>query len=240
MRVLLTRPIDDARASAGRLRALGHQVVLLPVIETGALPFVLPRQAFDAVALTSAHAAAALPPADIARLVSLPAFAVGARSAAAARAAGFARVEAGEGDERALAARLQARLPRGASVLYLAGRERKGALEALLAAAGLRCMVVETYDAVAAPALSPEAKAALMQGALDAALHYSARSARLLFELAQAANLAARLTPLRHLCLSADIALALPQAVHARAEIAAAPNEAALLALLAHAPSPAR
>ena len=83
MRVLLTRPIDDARRSATRLRALGHQAVLSPVIEIVALPCVLPRQAFEAVALTSAHAAQFLSPADIARLASLPAFAVGARSGAA-------------------------------------------------------------------------------------------------------------------------------------------------------------
>ena len=233
MRLLLTRPIDDARASADKLRALGHEAVLSPVIEIVALRCELTPQAFDALALTSAHAARFLSPADKARLAALPAFAVGARSAAAARAAGFARVESAEGDERALAALLQTRLPRGAAVLYLAGRERKGGLEALLAQAGLRCTLVETYDAAAAPALTPEAASALRRGGLDAALHYSARSAKLLFHLARAAGLDDALSQLRHLCISADAAAALPPGARARAEIAAAPAEAALLELLA-------
>ena len=237
MRVLLTRPIVDARRSADRLRALGHEAVLSPVIEIVALPCVLPRQAFDAVALTSAHAAQFLSPADIARLASLPAFAVGARSAAAARAAGLMQVWSADGDETALAALLARRLPVGASVLYLAGRERKGRLEAALQDAGLRCQLAETYQAAPATALAREAIEALRRGDLDAALHYSARSAKILFALARAAGLDGALCRLRHLCLSADVAAELPEAAKGRAEVAVTPTEAALVGLIMQAES---
>ena len=75
-----------------------------------------------------------------------------------------------------------------------------------------------------------EAIEALRRGDLDATLHYSARSAKILFALARAAGLDDALCRLRHLCLSVDVAVALPEA--ARGMVAATPTEVGLVGLL--------
>ena len=232
MRVLLTRPQAEAERSAAGLRALGHEAVIAPVIAIAPLAFDVPGGAFDAVVITSARAVAGLTAEHMQRLASLPVFATGTASARAAQEAGFLKVRAGAGGEAALAQLVQAHLRRGARALYLAGRERTGGLVALLEAAGLRCDLIETYDAAAAAALPAAAAEALRAGDLGAVLHYSTRSAAILFRLCEAASLASQLETQRHLCLSGEIAAALPAAARRMALIAAAPDETRLFALL--------
>ena len=232
MRVLLTRPQAEAERSAAGLRALGHEAIFAPVMVIAPLAFAVPSRAFDAVVITSAHAVAGLTAEHMRRLASLPVFATGIASSRAAQSASFLKVRAGAGGETELAQLAQAHLPRGARALYLAGRERTGGLTALLEAAGLRCDLIETYDAAAAAALPAAAAEALRAGDLGAVLHYSARSAAILFCLCEAAGLAAPLETRRHLCLSGEIAAALPAAVRRRAHIAAQPDETSLFALL--------
>ena len=232
MRILVTRPPVEAEGTARRLRALGHEPLITPVMRIVPLGIDLTGLAADAVALTSAHAAEFLAAKDVAALSALPAFAVGARSAEAARRAGFRDVRAGSGDEAALAPYIASALPGGAQVLYLAGRERKGDLPGLLHGQGLVCTVLETYDSVAATALDAQAVAALAAGKLDAVLHYSARSAALLLELADAAGVAAGLSELLHLCLSAAVAARLSQLRPGHVRVAARPDEPALFELL--------
>ena len=84
-------------ASPQALRALGHEVLVAPLlrIESIGADFGGP---FDAVLMTSANAARAVashPRAN--ELIMLPCLTVGDRSADAARAAGFTRVESANG-----------------------------------------------------------------------------------------------------------------------------------------------
>ena len=232
MRLLLTRAADAAAASAGRLRAMGHAVVVSPVTVIAPLDWLWPDGAFDGVVITSAHAVRFLDAAQAARIAALPAYAVGEHSAAAARAAGLNQVYAAHGGEAALARLAAQHAPERARLLYLAGRMRKGGLVGLLAAEGLRCVPAETYDAIAASGLAPAAAGALRAGAIDAVLHYSARSAAIFMQLADAAGLAGQTAQLRHLCLSQDVAAALALTGGAGMDIAATPDEAALFALL--------
>ena len=233
MRLLLTRPAQEAQASAARLQALGHKVTLAPVTAITPLLRALPPGDWAAIAVTSAHAARFLEKPLAARLAATPVFAVGGRTAQAARRAGFLRVQAGQGGERELAALIRAALPAGAQLLYLAGRERMGGLAALLQDAGFACVTAETYDAPAAAALPPLATVALAMGRIEAVLHYSARAARIFSDLAADAGVADAAALPRHLCLSGDVAAALILPAGARARIAATPDEAALFALLA-------
>ncbi|MEJ1938075.1 uroporphyrinogen-III synthase, partial [Nostoc sp. NIES-2111] len=103
MRVLVTRAADDAGATAERLRALGHTPVLAPLGSVRTLPAAWPDPLPDALAATSAHAFPGLMPLP-AEAGQIPSFAVGDRTAAAAREAGFATVETGQGDGGTLAA----------------------------------------------------------------------------------------------------------------------------------------
>ena len=61
-------------------------------------------------------------------------------------------------------------------LLYLAGDDRARDMAAELAPAGLRLQTVVVYRAVAAQEFSPEIVAALRDGTIDGALHYSRRS----------------------------------------------------------------
>ena len=61
MRLLLTRPMDQSETSAARLRGMGYQVIVTPVLEIVTLPARWPDGTFDGLIATSARAFAALP-----------------------------------------------------------------------------------------------------------------------------------------------------------------------------------
>lgn len=231
MQVLVTRPEPAAGQTAQRLAALGHAAIVDPMLRIAPTGADLPPGPFDAVAFTSVNGVRAFAAhADSARFAALPAFAVGPRTAAEARAAGFAQVTDCDGDAEALAGRLIAALGSGARVLNPAGEDRAADLGALLAGPGLSVVLAVVYAAVPADALSAPARAALAAGTIGAALHFSPRTVKTLLACARAAGLEDRLASMRHLCLSAQVAA--PLVAVGGIEIAAAPNEDALLALL--------
>ena len=225
MRILVTRPQADAERTAARLAARGHEALVAPVLAIAPSGEPLPPGPFDALVLTSAHAAG--PAAVLDR--ALPVYAVGARTGAAAQAAGFAQVRAAGGDARALAALLRAALPPPARLLHAAGRDRKPEPAASLTRAGYAVTVWTAYEARAAGSLTDALASALRGGRLDVALHYSRRSAAILAALGAAAGLTPDLERLRHLCLSEDVAAGLPGMDVA---VAPEPREEALLDLL--------
>src|SRR5262249_42097235 len=99
MRLILTRPDPDARATAALLRAQGHVVDIVPLLQVETIAADLGPGPWGGIIITSANAAraaAAHPRRD--ELIARPAFAVGRRSAEAARAAGFGEVASADGD----------------------------------------------------------------------------------------------------------------------------------------------
>jgi hypothetical protein len=117
MRLLVTRPLDEAERTTVRLRKLGHEALLAPMLRIEAIDDATwDDSGWRAVLMTSGNAARmlALHP-KRAGLLSLPLFAVGGRTADAARAAGFADVISAEGDAGDLVRLVGARIPpRGA------------------------------------------------------------------------------------------------------------------------------
>lgn len=117
--VLILRPQPGADATAARARALGLDARLVPLFAPEPIAWTPPEpQDFDALLLTSAHAAR-LAGAALARYRALPAYAVGAATARALEQAGFDDVVAGSGDGSAIAARIPADGHR--RLLHLAG-----------------------------------------------------------------------------------------------------------------------
>ncbi len=111
--VLVTRPEPDNDATAVLLRARGFEPLLAPMLAFQPLPF---RDETDAayrgVILTSANAIRAIATHPILlRLQALPVFAVGARTAEAARDVGFRDVRIAEGDAAALRELVVASVP---------------------------------------------------------------------------------------------------------------------------------
>ena len=228
MRVLVTRAIEDAERTALKLQARGHVPVLAPLRRCEPLAGTVAPGDYVAMLATSRHAFAGEP--LPAWLSVLPCYCVGQRTAEAARHAGFHHAEALGGDGAALAGALAPRLPPGARLVYLAGSPRHSALEEGLAARGFHVTVHSRYAMVRAARLPDEAGDALRAGTLDAALHYSAESARAFLTLVDAAHLLPQAQKIPHLCLSAAIAAVFPPGF--RLFTAKIAEEDALLALL--------
>ncbi|HMK80094.1 MAG TPA: uroporphyrinogen-III synthase [Xanthobacteraceae bacterium] len=230
MRLLLTRPEPDATRSAQVLRQRGHAVIVAPLtrLEPLAAEFAGP---FAAGLITSANAArAAVACVRVDELRALPLFAVGARSAEVARAAGFADVTAADGALPDLVRLVATRVPPRSRLLYLAGEDRAGDLAADLARHGLAVETAVIYRAAASEVLPRAIAAAVDQ--LDGVLHYSRRSAALLLQLAERAGVRERMLRLAHYCLSEEVARPLREAGAARLHVAARPGEAALFDLI--------
>jgi uroporphyrinogen-III synthase len=224
MRVLVTRPRDQAARTARKLAALGHEAVIAPALEIFRTGVAVPDGPFDLILATSAQAFAGGTPPQALKGVAVAC--VGERTAQAARDAGF-KVEFVAPRAEALAEMLIARATPGAA-LYLAGRERGPVLENRLAGGGWRLAVVETYDARPVASWPEEVVAALRGGRIDALLHYSPRSAGA--ALAVIGDSAPRLL---HFCLSPDVAeICRLSAPAAKIIVASQPDEEALLHLL--------
>lgn len=233
MRVVVARPQPDAERTGRRLAASGYQPLVVPLMTTVPLETDL-TVADDVLALTATSANALLVltgglPASYSRL---PFFAVGSRTAEAARLSGATDVREGAGTAQELADLIAAELPPGSGVLYLAGRVRKPDLEQKLAACGLIPAVHETYT-VQAPDKLPSALADLLRSHEPAVmLHYSRRSAELAIELARSAGLIEAFLGLSHKALSKDVAEPLQRAGAGNVIVSAQPDEDSLFATL--------
>jgi uroporphyrinogen-III synthase len=229
MRVIVTRPEEDAGPLRQTLEALGHSVILQPLMTIAPRRDVtIPNLPWQAVVATSANGIRALP--DASSLHHLPMLTVGPQSLKAAQDAGFTLAEAHGGDVDGLAAHvIAARRASNGPILYLSGAETAGNLQGQLAAAGFDCRRVVLYDAVPARDLG-EAAIALRQHKADAVLLYSPRSARIWSSLAKAAGLSAEAAAVPSLCLSRNVAAALPEGCNAL--VAEKPENAAMLRLL--------
>jgi uroporphyrinogen-III synthase len=234
MRVLVTRAEPEAGRTAALLAARGHQALVAPLVSPLQLPADRDPTGLAAIAVTSPRTIAMMPGGWHSALRPLPAFAVGDRTAAALRDAGFRDVRSAAGDIAALAGLIrQAGLPAGAVLLHPGGEDRAGDLAAMLAGTGVTVESPTVYRMIEAGTLPETVRDALAAGAVDAVLHYSPRSARVFADLVGAAQgVEAARRPL-HACLSPAVAAALEPLAAPRVIPAVRPDEAALLDVLA-------
>ena len=219
--VALFRERKDANASAVRLRRAGFSVDCLPVLEIRTRPVWPQRMHYDAVVATSDKVFHADGPPD----TSSPLYVVGARTARVAQARGWRLASPPARDAEQLTKTLARALQPEASVLYLAGRDRKEVIETVLSRA-FDVEIVEAYAAEAREAWRPAEARAL--ASCVAALHYSRRSAELAAALARAAAVEACFLKLKHVCISRDVAEPLQALGASRIAIAETPDEAGL------------
>lgn len=224
-KIWITRAQPGADATAARVRALGHHPIVAPLLvveKRDAGPVDL--EGVGALAFTSANGLAAY-----CQLVSdraLTVFAVGAATAAAARAAGFKKVLSADGDVAALAEGLIGRRNelKGA-VLHPGAAEPAGDLAGALERHGIETRRLILYDT--APVALTEDQAAAVAVA-DLALVHSVKGAK---ALAQALK-ADPLPHLRVLTLSKAVMKPLARAAIGARAYAPFPLEAAMLNLI--------
>jgi uroporphyrinogen-III synthase len=236
VRLIVARPEPDGGRTAARLRALGHDVELVPLlriepvrgVDFGAGPFA-------AVLMTSANALSGVASHErIGELRLLPVLTVGRRTAEAARAAGFADVISADGNQRDLARLVRARMAEAEhkALLYLAGEDRSGDLAGDLGALGLPVRTVVTYRAVAASAFPDGVLNALTLGRVDGVLHFSRRTAESFLRCARGGEALRRALSVAHYCLSSQVAEPLVAAGATAVRVASRPEEAALIELV--------
>jgi uroporphyrinogen-III synthase len=231
MLLLVTRPEPDAVRTAAQLRALGHDVVVQPLLtmETLAAPDDVEDPA--AIILTSRNGARTLASwKRSARWHSRPVFAVGAATAEAATTAGFTDVRSAEGDGVALAAMIIDTCDRGIGrLLYAAAEIRSTAMEEALDEAGFEVDIVTAYRMVAAKTLDPPVAKAVASGRCDGVLLYSRRSASVFLDLIAEAGLTPALRDLAVFVLSSAVAEPFGGIDVGRLVVAEAANEEAMM-----------
>ncbi|MCA3271315.1 MAG: uroporphyrinogen-III synthase [Roseomonas sp.] len=224
--ILITRPEPGAAESARAVAALGWEAVLAPALTLTAQPFKLPGNC-QAIIITSRAAARALPPA------ALPVIAVGEATAAEARARGFGDVRAAAGDAQALAGLIGATLkPEGGTLCLAVGEGYARDLAAALRAKGFRVLRRVVYAARPSATLPDEARLAIQEGRIHAALFTSPRSAQQAMRLLRDAGLQKAAQDIVALALSPRIAAALSALDWQEIRTASRPDHAALLACL--------
>ena len=191
MRLLVTRPEPDAEETAARLTAMGHEAICQPMLRVvfAPPPEALPAPA--AIVATSRNGVRALvgwPLGD--RWRTVPIFVTGKGTAAMARESGFADVRPGGTDAASVADRLMSEFATGAGpILYVAGRDRTGALAGGLAALGYDVRVIEAYRAEPVDVLAPDVAGALAGGRIDGILLFSQRTSAALLAAVTASGL---------------------------------------------------
>jgi uroporphyrinogen-III synthase len=229
VRMLVTRPEPDASETAGKLSALGIEVVVEPLLHYDLLQTSLPDPAgFTAILLTSSNSLRALSDRGaIETYRHLKAYAVGDRTADIARSLGFADVVSARGSLDDLVGLVVAQGAAG-PVFYPASRERAGNLGKALARHGIMVITTEIYGMTQATALSPPVRSTIEAGQLNAALFFSRRTAETFAELS--ADISAR-DRLSMLCISEAVAAPLLKSHFGRVSLADYPSEEAMLGL---------
>jgi uroporphyrinogen-III synthase len=239
MAVLVTRPLPDGETTAADLRARGYEAIAVPMLRFEPFGFRDDEDVvYGAVIATSANALRAVE-AGLAgsSLLKLPLFAVGERTAAAARAAGFAEVVAGEGDAAALRDLVvenakAKKLKKAKPLLYLAGEELARDLAGELAHKGFEVVTQITYRMVPAKNLPGEVVDGFAAGRIEAVLHYSRRSARAFVDAARAGGVEISALSLPQCCISPAVAEIVRDAGATQVTVAASPDENALFEAL--------
>ncbi|MFY9350314.1 uroporphyrinogen-III synthase [Sphingobium sp.] len=217
-RVLILRPQPGADATAARAMALGLDARLAPLFAPEPIAWTPPdRHDFDALLLTSAHAARLAGP-GLARYRALPAYAVGTATARALEQVGFADVVAGSGDGSAIAARIAGDGHR--RLLHLAGTT-----VAPMDSSGLIVTRIAVYSMTATP---PDPR--LLSEAVDGAVllvHSPRAGERLAAQIGEARR------AMLHLVAISEAALAACGDGWASAQAAGRPDDDEMLALAA-------
>lgn len=228
MLVLLTRPRQQALATAKLLHGLGHRVIIEPMLALRHVPHetVTDASGIAAVLLTSANAVQGVDPA----LKGLPCFVVGAATARAARDAGCTdlRIASGEGAELAKMV-AGAVTPAEGRLLHICGEEAKEDVGQILKAGGYEYAQLIVYRAEPAQRFSTRTITALREGDLGAGLFYSPRTAKIFAEMVQRDNLAEHLSAVTAACLSEPIASQLRGLSWKALRVAARRDQGALL-----------
>ena len=233
MRYLITRPEEDAAQLATAVRALGHDVLIDSMLRITTFDDVqLDTDGVQALLFSSANGVRAF--SDISLNRRVPVYTVGEASAAVARDMGFRRVHAAGGDVLALAQLVSAALkPEDGILMHVSGTVVARELKDLLQKDGFNVFRVRLYESEPATCLSASTITSFSKGELEGVLFYSPRTAQIFADLIIENRLVEACRRIRALCLSEAVAEVADSLPWRSVKVASAPDQAAMLALLA-------
>ena len=169
LRIAITRAMPEAEESAARIRALGGEALIAPLLRIVPRAHDADAAGAQALIFTSVNGARAF----AGEAPDTPALAVGDATAEALRARGFRDVRSADGNGPALAAlAIETLAPAAGKLIYIRGAHAAFDLASALEAAGFAVDARIAYAAEQAKALPPA-----LAAPLDVVLFYSARAA---------------------------------------------------------------
>lgn len=240
MRVLIIRPEVQARQTADKLTALGHEAVKFPLFRPiHDLPHLADAlgSKYSALAITSAEAVRclqALGP-ELKSYLGVPVFTVGKATARLAKEAGFANVISASGSGNDLAGRVAgfaAASMEAKPILYLAGHKRSGLFEDTLRDNDIDCVTAEIYEMEPVVYTTEKQQQLLVNRPVDAAFLFSRENAKAFFELEIFRSSKESLKKTLFFCLSRNIADSVPEALRESVVVSTHPDEDELIDLL--------
>ena len=187
--IITIRPEPDASRDVDWLRRYRVPALAVPVMRAEQTSFDLPDTLpFQAIIFTSRHAVVAISSIDkmgtLTALRSLPVYAVGRRTALAARQAGFGNVTTGPGDGNALVPLIVANLnPDAGDILWPSANIISFDIASRLADFGYAVSQIPVYAIVATSHISSDLSFRLAACSFAAVVAMSARSMKLFSQL---------------------------------------------------------
>ena len=202
--ILVTRPMEEATPTAEKLEALGHRVVIAPMLRVEPVSFEIPDEN-RSIIITSKNGARM-------GLVNIgnkdrPIFAVGEKTADEARKLGFSNITVGPGTARQMVPMLlECGLSEKRKYTYLCGNTVSYNISDVLQSEGLDAVNTVTYQTRPVRGVSVAVQEALDAGEVDTALFYSPRTATIFEEVVAEYGRSDWLRGLDALCLSTRVA----------------------------------
>jgi uroporphyrinogen-III synthase len=203
MTVLITRPKEDAKKIAKALSKVGIETIIAPMLNIH--PLTLQGELFAAggYVFTSTKGVKYAPK-SLDKL--LPVYAVGKKTADAARAKGFWCVAEAGGNIESLTRLLKAVWkPSHGDLLHFSGRHVRGDLRGSLKEAGISLYCVPVYEAKASKTLPDDIQKALKSNKITHALFYSCRTITTFQGVVKKEKLEDACKAIKVLCLSKAI-----------------------------------
>ena len=235
MKLLITRPAEDARRQAAPFEALGHEVVIRPLMEV-VFPRLTPLrlQGVQGLIATSRNALRGLTRnGSFEAAKRLPTFCVGEGTASFAHELGFVHVVAGKGAAKDLIPLIAySKTPDAGALLYITGQHLAFDLEKPLKEKGFAIPRVIIYEAHEAGKAALLAFAETLRAGVDGIVLMSPRTATICVNAIKQFKLEREAAAATCYCYSSEVARPLREIEGMTIAIACSPTETDLLELI--------
>jgi uroporphyrinogen-III synthase len=234
--ILITRPAEESRVFARKLRQEGFPALIEPMLEISQLDFKVPdMDDYQGLVFTSVNAVRGLAAKmkDKVQGIKCTIYCVGDRTAKEARAHGFEDVLSAKGSTDELLELVHQKVTeKSKPLLYVRGQHTAQPLEKMLRAMGYKVEAVTVYTAQAVRKLSPECITAIKDRRIAAITFFSKRTVDTFVREVKKNGLLQEFFAIKLLSLSDSMLESVRPYRQARTHTAATPDAPGMLRLL--------